>query len=291
MIITKLIGGLGNQMFQYATGRRAAYANNTSLKLDITEYENQVGMTPRKYMLSIFNIQESFATESEINKLKKNNFIQKILRKINPASANKSYIKEKHNHFDSNILDISGNIYLNGSWQSEKYFSDISNIIRREFTFKNNLNKINNRILTTINGVNSVSLHIRRGDYVSNPVASQILGVLSLDYYKNALAFITKKVKDAQIFVFSDDIVWAKKNLKTSLPISFIDHHKENMSPHEDLRLMSYCKHHIIANSSFSWWGAWLSDNPQKIVVAPKRWFNNPNLNTKDLIPQDWIIL
>jgi hypothetical protein len=291
MIIVRLLGGLGNQMFQYAAGRNLALTNNTELKLDITGYEKQTGITLRKYMLHVFNIQEKLASKSEINKLKKNSLIWKFVRKINPYFKNNSYIEEKCFHFDPNILDMSDNIYLNGSWQSEKYFSDISDIIRREFTFKNNLNKINNQILTTINGVNSVSLHIRRGDYVSNPVASQILGVLSLDYYNNALAFITKKVKDAQVFVFSDDIVWAKKNLKTTLPISFIDHHKENMVPHEDLMLMSCCKHHIIANSSFGWWGAWLSDNPQKIVVAPKRWFNNPNLNTKDLIPQDWITL
>lgn len=290
MIITKLIGGLGNQMFQYAIGRNLAHTNNTELKLDITGYEKQAGITLRKYMLHVFNIQETLASKSEINKLKKNSLIWKFVRKINPYFKNNSYIEEKCFHFDPNILDISDNVYLNGSWQSEKYFSDISDIIRREFTLKNNPNKTSDQILTTIDSVNSVSLHIRRGDYVSNPLASQILGLLSLDYYENALAFITKKVKNAQVFVFSDDIVWAKKNLKTTLPISFIDHNNENMDS-EDLRLMIHCKHHIIANSSFSWWGAWLSDNSQKIVVAPKRWFSNPNLDTKDLIPQDWIIL
>lgn len=290
MIIVRLLGGLGNQMFQYAIGRNLAHTNNTELKLDITGYEKQAGITLRKYMLHVFNIQETLASKSEINKLKKNSLIWKFVRKINPYFINNSYIEEKCFHFDPNILDISDNVYLNGSWQSEKYFSDISDIIRREFTLKNNPNKTSDQTLTTIDSVNSVSLHIRRGDYVSNPLASQILGLLSLDYYENALAFITKKVKNAQVFVFSDDIVWAKKNLKTTLPISFIDHNNENMDS-EDLRLMIHCKHHIIANSSFSWWGAWLSDNSQKIVVAPKRWFSNPNLDTKDLIPQDWIIL
>ena len=293
MIITKLIGGLGNQMFQYAAGRRAAYVNNTSLKLDITGYENQVGITPRKYILHIFNIKEDFATKEEINKLKGENqgflvLIYKKISKITKPYCQQPYVRQKYFHFDPNILKVSNDTYFDGLWQSEKYFSDISNIIRREFTLKNNPNKINNRILATIDGVNSVSLHIRRGDYVSNPIASQTLGVLSLDYYKTALAFIAKKVKKAHVFVFSDDMSWAKKNLKTSLPIYFIDHNKEN-KVHEDLHLMSRCKHHVIANSSFSWWGAWLSDNSQKIVIAPKRWFNNPNLNIRDLIPKDWI--
>ena len=289
MIITKLIGGLGNQMFQYAAGRRAAYVNNTSLKLDIFGYEKQVGITPRKYALNIFNIQENLASESEISKLKKNNnLLQKILKKIYPVFINKSYIKEKSHNFNSEILKISDNSYLEDYWASEKYFKDIENIIRKEFTFKNKPDELNKAVIDKMTHCDSVSVHIRRGDYVNDKKTNQFHGICDLKYYYRSIDYFTNKINSPQFFVFSDDIKWAKQNLHLKFPCVYIDHNT-GKKDYEDMRLMSECKHNIIANSSFSWWGAWLNQNPNKIVIAPKKWVNvepNPHPN---ILPNAWI--
>lgn len=288
MIITKLIGGLGNQMFQYAAGRRAAYVNNTSLKLDITGYENQLDITPRKYMLHIFNIQENFASESEINKLKKNSFIWKVFRKISPVFQNYSYIKEKHNYFNPNILNISDNSYLEGYWGSEKYFSDIEDIIRKDFTPKNKPDKATIELIQRIKNCNSVSVHVRRSDYVMDKKTHDFHGVCGLGYYKKSILLITKKVTNPSFFIFSDDPNWCKVNLRLQSPTIYVTHNLGNKD-YEDMRLMSTCKHNIIANSSFSWWGAWLNKNKDKIVIAPKKWFKDKLTDTKDLIPKSWM--
>jgi hypothetical protein len=133
---------------------------------------------------------------------------------------------------------------------------------------------------------NSVSLHVRRGDYVSNPDANKYHGTKGLDYYIAALARVNKSQKDSTVFVFSDDIAWCKKNLKLKAKkVVWVD---GKNSPIEDIYLMSLCKSNIIANSTFSWWGAWLNSNPKKIVVAPKVWFSDSNIDTSDLIPADW---
>jgi hypothetical protein len=284
------MGGLGNQMFQYAAGRAVAHRTNMPLKLDITYFET---VNLRTYQLNYFNIQEDFASLEDIECFKPSrkqivaftNF--KIRAKLLPWQKQK-LIKEREFLYNPDIIKIKGDAYLEGYWQSEKYFKDVSDIIRREFNIKHKPSNTNSQMLTEIDSVNSVSLHIRRGDYVFNPMTMQIHGVLSLDYYINALNIISKKVKKLHVFVFSDDLPWVKENLKTCLPLNFIDHNKDEQD-YEDLRLISRCKHHIIANSSFSWWGAWLSEYSNKIIIAPRRWFNNNTVDTRDLIPERWI--
>jgi hypothetical protein len=288
MIITKLIGGLGNQMFQYAAGRRAAYANDTLLKLDITGYENQGGMTPREYVLNVFEIKEDFAEESEIIKLKDISIIKKLFNKIWPLFQNASYIREKFSYFDPKILKINDNSYLDGYWGSEKYFIDIEKIIRKEFTFKNRPDSVNQKMISRINDCNSVSIHIRRGDYVKDKKTNIFHGVCNLKYYLISVALITNRVNNPKFFIFSDDPLWARQNLHLEFPSVYIDHNV-GRKDYEDMRLMSKCKHNIVANSSFSWWGAWLNQNPNKIVVAPKKWFRDKSIDTKDLIPESWI--
>ncbi len=279
MIITKLIGGLGNQMFQYAAGRRVSYVRNTELKLDITSYKNQVGITPRKYALHVFNIQENFASESEIRKFKKNSSILKFFEK-------NTYVKEKHFHFNPSILNTGDNSYLEGYWSSEKYFKDIENIIRKEFTLKNKPDVSNQKMIGQIKNCNSVSIHIRRSDYVFDEKTNKYHGVCDLKYYYRSVDYLANKIKNPYFFIFSDDPLWVKHNLILKHPHAHIDYNIGKQD-HEDMRLMSYCRHNIIANSSFSWWGAWLNKN--KIVIAPKKWFKEPSINTKDLIPQSWI--
>lgn len=283
MIITKLIGGIGNQMYQYAFGKRTAYKNNTILKMDILGYQNQVGLTPREYALHCFNIQENFATTFDIFLLKKNNFFWKFFK-------NKTYFKESHFYFDNRMLKIPNNSYLDGYWASEKYFKDIQHIIRKEFTYKKPLDNKNAKMSKIIKKNNSISLHIRRGDYVSVAVTNNTHGVCDLAYYKKAISYLSKQISKPHFFLFSDDIEWVKQNLKLEYPTYYIDFNTGQKS-YNDMHLMSLCKHNIIANSSFSWWGAWLNSNKYKIVIAPKIWFKDASINTNDLIPNSWLKL
>ena len=289
MIIVKLRGGIGNQMFQYAAGRRLAIKHKTVLKLDVnflldrTPREN---FTYRTYELDIFNIQGDIASPSEINRFvpANRNVFYNIKRKLKLINV----ITEPHIHFHEDVLSASDNSYLDGYWQSENYFKDIGDIIRSDFTLKPEMTNINQEFAKEISSCDSVSLHIRRGDYVSNPETNKFHGSCPLEYYQKAVVKIANCVKNPHFFIFSDDPDWAKKHLNLEYPIKFITHNGEGKN-YEDLRLMSLCKHNIIANSSFSWWGAWLNENPDKIVIAPEKWFNDPSINTDDLIPDGWI--
>lgn len=287
MVIVRLMGGLGNQMFQYAAGRAVAHRNRTQLKLDVSALERDAA---RSYRLHHFNIVASLATPDELARFTKRDLWGRISRRVEhyllPPSR-RSVFAERFDHFDTDILRLRGSVYLKGYWQSEKYFKDIEQIIRQEFTFRHPSDPENQRLARTIADTNSVSLHIRRGDYVSNPRFSRKFGVCSPEYYHSAVAKVAERVNDLHLFVFSDAIDWARDNLGLQYPLTFVTHNNTD-DDYEDLRLMSQCKHHIIANSSFSWWGAWLCTNPGKIVLAPKRWFKESGRDTRDLIPESW---
>jgi Glycosyl transferase family 11 len=289
MIIVKLIGGLGNQMFQYSLGQHLAIKNNSTLKLDLQGFKDY---KLRNYDLSCFNILENIATSNDLSDviLPSNRLIRKVGKcikvKLNVVQQIQ-YIKESIFNFQPEILNLGDNIYLEGYWQSEKYFSDIKDVIIKEFTVKNRPDPINESFIEEIAGCESVSIHIRRGDYVSNPTTNKFHGFLGLDYYQRAIKLMLEKVDNPHFFVFSDDPGWANKNIKTDASITYIKHN--NAKNYEDMRLMSTCKHQIIANSSFSWWGAWLNKNPEKIVLAPEKWFNDSSINTDDLILDSWI--
>jgi len=295
MIITRLIGGMGNQLFQYAMGRSLALRKKTELKLDKSWLERTFKTgTPRDYRLHYFNVIENFATLEEIQKVKNRQggivarVFSRMFRKETPYY--KQFIVNEHQDFvfDPNIYKIGADVYLQGYWNNEKYFKDIEKIIRDEFEIKIPPDQKNQQLLEKIKGCNSVSIHIRRGDYAKDKRTNQHHGTCSLDYYIKAAEIITGKISRPFFFAFSDDIPWVKKNLKLKYPISYIDNNDDEHS-YEDLRLMSACKYNIIANSSFSWWGAWLNRNPDKIVIAPKKWLNNPNIDTSNVVPKGWI--
>lgn len=287
MVIVRLMGGLGNQMFQYATGRAVAHRNRTQLKLDVSALERDAA---RSYTLHHFNIVKSIATSDEVGRFTKRDLWGRISRRVERylrPPYRRPVFTQRFDHFDPDILRLRGSVYLTGYWQSEKYFKDIEQIIRQDFTLRHAPNAENQRLARIIANTNSVSLHIRRGDYVSNPRFSRKFGVCSLEYYQSAAAKMAEKVQDPHFFVFSDDIPWARDNLRLQYPVTFVAHNDADKD-YEDLRLMSLCRHHIIANSSFSWWGAWLCTRPGKIVMAPKRWFKMPGRDTPDLIPDSW---
>jgi hypothetical protein len=189
--------------------------------------------------------------------------------------------------FDSNIYKVKDKVYLVGYWQTEKYFSCIESSLRKEIRLKEPISGQNAHMAEQIRDVNSISLHVRRGDYVSNPRYRRKFGVCSLSYYQLAIEMIARKSSNPHLFVFSDDIEWARENLETSYLITYVDHNSKR-DAHQDLHLMSLCKHHITANSTFSWWGAWLCENPDKIVVTPERWFKQSDQKMHDLIPEGW---
>lgn len=293
MIIVKLIGGLGNQMFQYAAARRLSHVNNVPLKFDLDWFENHSTDIKREYELNVFNIQGKPASPDETAKLKeppcKPSLFSLIKRKILP-SYKQTHIRQRHYHFEPDILELGSNTYLEGYWQSEKYFKDIDTVIRKEFTFKPEPDSLNREMAGCIKSSDSVSLHVRRGDYILNEVTNNYHGTCSQEYYSKAIEIISKKIKAPQFFVFSDEPEWTKANLDIKHTATYIDINGPEKA-YEDMRLMSLCKHHIIANSSFSWWGAWLNPEPDKMVIAPSKWFNDKSINTKDLLPETWTVI
>ena len=285
MIIIKLNGGLGNQLFQYSLGRKLSIKNNDIFKLDLSGFTKD---NPRSYSLGHFNIVENLAKKEDVAKFNKKG-LSKLFEKIKPYYK-KSVIKYKGYDFDQNILKLSGNFYLDGYWQSEKYFKDIEGVIRKEITLKEPLVDEHANLINNIKNSNSVSVHIRRGDYATNKKFSAVYNLLDEEYYQRTVKFIAEKIKEPKFFIFSDDIKWAKQNLNIPYPKIFVSDNSE-IKDYEELTLMSFCKHNIIANSSFSWWGAWLNTNIDKIVLSPDKWFNIGVGNTSDLIPEDWIKL
>ena len=184
-------------------------------------------------------------------------------------------------------MRVGSDVWLNGYWQNEKYFDTIQAVIREDFMLGTPPSPANRDVLRRIEATQSVSLHIRRGDYASNPATNQYHGLLPLTYYEQAAAKIASWVRDPHFFVFSDDPRWAQEHLRLGFP-TYIININDPEHGHEDLRLMSTCQHHIIANSSFSWWGAWLSGYPQKLVYAPAQWFSDPTMNAQYTLPDNW---
>ena len=287
MIIVRLMGGLGNQMFQYALARHLSMTNNCELKLDIAYFSKK---HRRPYGLGHFNIIENFASKKElflfknINNLSKKpwSYIGKLLE-IKPG-----YIEEKIFGFNQSILELSGDIYLDGYWQSERFFLPIKNALLGEFSLKNNPSNEFLKLEELAKTTDSVAVHVRRGDYVSNERIFNVHGVCPPDYFRTAISEVMNRVANPQFFIFSDEIKWVKANLDLPSTSVFVSGNR-SIKDHEELALMSKCRHNIISNSSFSWWGAWLNKNAEKIVIAPKKWFSDTTLDSKDIIPEQWM--
>lgn len=275
MIAIELRGGLGNQMFQYATARALAEHNNTNLVIDLSWFDQDfdAGTTPRHYELSCFSLD---TTTSKYSGTAHEKFYRRLAKK---------YV-EPHFHYDEDLPKLPKNTFLNGYFQSEKYFSDIREKLLKDFSWRKKAEGKNKQLLEKIEkDLSSISVHVRRGDYVSNENAAKFHGLTGVEYYIAAVKQISKLVKNPNLYVFSDEPDWCKQNLKFEYPTNYISH---NTDGSEDMRLMKACKHNIIANSSFSWWGAWLNENPYKIVVAPQAWFSHSESDTKDVIPSSW---
>lgn len=290
MIVAQLLGGLGNQLFQYSLGRALAHKNRTVLKLDT---HGLGGGKPRQYRLDHFGINAEILSQSERKALGlpapvPGSLLSRLAARIYSPPRLLHVVRERSFEFDASVLEAPADCYLQGYWQSPRYFAAVESMIRDELEVRDTPAGRNLALAREIQSCLAVSLHVRRGDYVSNPNTSAVHGVCSADYYARAESLLLRRLGNYRIFVFSDDPDWVERELRHLMPATLIRHNLVQ-TDYEDLRLMSLCKHHIIANSSFSWWSAWLCRNPDKIVIAPQDWFREAAYSTRDLIPDDWL--
>lgn len=294
MIIVKIKAGLGNQLFQYATARAMGLRSGEEVKMDITDSLTRDDHD-RVFGLQNFNIQLPVATAEEIQRIlsrrkwlrKKSRYFQnKTGIALHRTWWNQTYVYQTS--YDKAIMKpAKRDIYIDGFWQNEDFFKEYRPLLLQELSVKNKPDAINQSVIDKMRSVNAVSLHVRRGDNL-RPAAMTVYCMPDEEYYTSAISYIAGKMKDPHFFVFSDDIEWAKENMKTGFPTDFMDHNNDAKN-YEDLRLMNNCRHHIIANSTFSWWGAWLNPSNDKIVISPRHWFNLAKFNRAKIIPSNWI--
>lgn len=302
MIITRLYCGLGNQMFQYAAGLSLAHHHQTTLKLDVSWFsEGKATAFHERYGLDCFNVTEQFATNQEIDfhrGLMKNvseDRYSRILSKMglsryaNLLPLGGQWYMQKGFHFDPDFYQSPQKCLIDGGFQSEKYFSPVANILKKHFSFRYpptlGVSKLEDEIAQS----NAVSVHFRRGDFVANETYKNSISALGLGYYKNAFQMILERVQDPKFYVFSDDIDYARTCGICPKDSVFVDC-VEHWHAYDKIRLMSLCKNFIISNSTFAWWGSWLSEAKDKSVIYPDPWFANmPQNDSSDLCPASWL--
>lgn len=281
MITTRIRGGLGNQLFQYCAGRALALRHSTDLGLDLREFDRPAAF---KMGLGHFNIQTVDTVVLPPSKEEGIGAFKTLLK----GGYTRPY-RERSLGFDTAFDTLPDNTHLKGYWQTERYFQPFEKQIREDLQIITSPSDQNTSMLSKIEGSPAVSLHIRRGDYVSNKKAHAAHGTCDLPYYERAAAHIAAQLpREPSIFAFSDDPAWVADNLKLPFETTYINFNDGDHN-YEDLRLMSACQHHIIANSSFSWWGAWLNPKPSKIVVGPVQWFADPAKINPDILPSSWL--
>jgi len=272
---------MGNQLFQYANAFAVARRNDSELILDIRDAQKDYDST--EYPLIHFGISKRVAEFHELPPHRRDKVPYLIWRNF---GRNPKFIRENELAFNSQILSLGSGCYLYGYFQSERYFKDCEQIIRHELQIITPPSGKNGELLKRLSGENAVSLHVRRGDYLSKDNLSTFARC-SGDYYNAAVAYVAERVDPIVIYVFTDDPEWVRNNLNFNHPMIISDQNQGELA-YEDLRLMLACRHNIIANSSFSWWGAWLNPNPNKIVVAPEKWFADGHPDNPDIIPPQW---
>lgn len=290
--IVRLSGGLGNQMFQYAAARALSLRHGASLAADLTWFSQpfNIQTTPREYALYAFRLNLPEADKRTVATLRLNPAALRIVSFLRhricfPSRFLPWHITEPTFDYWDGFRDILPPAYLDGYWQSERYFSKYSDIIRADFSLRSISEKVAGMSAKIASVQDSVSLHIRRGDYVNNFAARSVHGIDTKEYYTKSLERIAARIGTTIIFAFSDDPRWVRANFDFGKHKGIVV--DGGWTAHEDMHLMSLCSHHIIANSSFSWWGAWLSTS-RGITIAPKSWFSNPHIWTPDVCPATW---
>lgn len=295
MIYTRLISGLGNQLFQYAIGRQVSLLNKAPLKLDISFFASQ---SLRSYKLDVYNTKAELATQVEVETLLERYSSQslsaKVLRRLDshlPKRYRRLFRESEWWIYEPELFQTTSPVYLDGYWQHYKYFENLDPLIRDELTLKNSYPTGAQAIRQAIErDKGAVAVHVRRGDYITDTNANAFMGVIPISYYQQAMAYITARVPNVHFYFFSDEPAWVRQHLLSGSNMSVVE--VENGTDYLDLDLMSKCAHNIIANSSFSWWGAFLNRNPDKLIVAPRQWVVPNEVNQKiELVPPSWVKL
>jgi hypothetical protein len=303
MIITRLTGGLGNQMFQYAAGLSLAHARRTVLKLDVTWFGHAGTKPHERYALSSFNLPEQFATEDEIEQrrgvpltrverwsavLARAFHFYQYARRLERRGR---VLHDAVSGFNPVFFEQPDDTYLHGNWQSEKFFAPVADQLRAHFSLRYPASPGIAALADRIRSGPSAFLHFRRGDYVTDPRYAREIGQPGAGYQIAAIRQLRERHGDVMLYVFSDDIETVAREFVPAGPHEFV-REPPGTEPHQILRLMSLCDHAIIANSTFSWWGAWLGEKPGNLVVAPRRWFAEGSpYNARDLVPDRWVQL
>ena len=297
VIVVKLQGGLGNQMFQYAMGRALQQRNGGDLALDLTQLLDRFPRSDvvfREYNLDIFRIQPRLTLLSQIARrcpvpllyMYGSSALAGALDRV----GLQRYISESRSSCEE-VLRARGNIYLDGHWQSPKYFAGSEGILRREFEVKQPLSPTGERLAEEMVSTDSICVNVRRTDYVTVPAAVEMHGFVGKEYYDRGIEQIAPRLKNPHIFVTSDDVEWCRENLRFEYPTTVLGLEYKGYKFGQELALMVRCKHFLIPNSSFAWWAAWLNPSEDKIVVCPKNWFRDPKIDSSDRIPPQWIRL
>ncbi|MFT3867315.1 MAG: alpha-1,2-fucosyltransferase [Nibricoccus sp.] len=294
----RLQGGLGNQMFQYALGRHLAIRNSTELVLDTTYFEyvpkDEPQFVKREYALQMFNIvarsldRELDPTLPTYSAKRSHRLRLFAKRTLNLYSLWDKYVilnEGRYFAFEDRVLQAGQNTYLNGYWQNPKYFEAIAAQIQADFSFKISFDDRISALASEIAGCHSVCINVRRGDFVTNSTH----GVVGTDYISRALEYVTSRRQVQKIYVFSDEIEWCEQNLRFEVPHVFVGHDYAGPGFSAYLHLMRQCRYFVIPNSTFGWWAAWLSNQPDKLVVAPKNWVNVEGLDSSGVLPKDWM--
>ena len=292
MVIARLKGGMGNQMFQYALGLQLASLLGTNLKVDVSNllYRNKgKDFVYRNYDLDTFRVEADFLARPQVLSPFFNLRVKplgQLVRRL--AAGGYPVVEEPHFHFAPEILGQAreGAIY-EGWFQSPRYFAGVEDEVRAAFEYRHELLPESRDLHDRITATNSVCLNVRRTDFLT----TDVLNATNQAYFERGAAYVAEHLDDPRIFVFSDDIAWFREHLKFGVPTEFVGHEHKGFKFGNYQRLMRDCKHFIIPNSSFAWWAAWLNTNPDKMVVAPKRWFTDPTIDTTDLVAPDWVRL
>lgn len=301
MIVIRFMGGLGNQMFQYALGRHLSLIHGRPLRFDASGYteskpDPRAGV--RLFGLPAYTIQGEVATPDELKHFliyRTPGAKGRIARRANSWTLyhRRRYVIEQQNefwHFCRRVLTspLADPVCMVGYWQTEKYFEEIAATIRKDLTLKVPAAGENADMLSVISAVESVSVHVRHGDNATSTEAAH--GVLPVSYYQRAASLVSEQLHRPHFFVFSDDPIWAQEALTLPGPTRFVTHNGDEKN-YEDLRLMTACKHHIVGNSTFSWWGAWLGKKEHQMVYAPKKYHVSANRDYRDYYPAGWNLL
>jgi glycosyl transferase family 11 len=289
MVVVRLTGGLGNQLFQYATARRLALVRGVELVLDIGWFRHEAPAypAPRVYELECFGLPARLVSLSPSTIARWERGLAARLgrwpgRRIRLPVLEQS---EDWDVVDERVLDGPADVVLLGYWQSERYFEDAAETIRADLELPTAPDTRYAQLLEAIESTEAIAVHVRRGDYVAIPQVAERHGTLPASYQREAVRLVVERAgRDAHVFVFSDDPEWAEQHLAFELPTTHVG--RMPWSAPAELRLIASCRHHVIANSSYSWWGAWLGERPGQVVVAPRTWFRDRGTA---IVPPRWL--